>query len=264
MFIPRFHCTGFSAEALSVMISEKNAEKLVSNIIKRVKFSKLDGVNLDCTQFWFSEDIYPLYVSFQQKLYYDLKALKKKLIVTFLPYSTNLNNIISRPKFEYLSRYFDYSVMMTYDYLNYHSIENVQNNVKLSPEFWIEETIDYYLDKRKLDKVEEILPKILIGFSFHGFIIDREDISKIKGNTLEGKKLINIVESHVIRDGKFNWNEEDKEYNTLIDNDQGRFYAVIPSKKSVTARVNYINAKKIGGMCIWEVGQGFESWLDEI
>jgi len=269
--IPRFNCQGFNQETLSMMVSEQHSDKLIKNIIKRVKFSKFNGVNLDCTQFWFFEDIYPLYVVFQTKLFNELKKLKMKLIITMFPYSESLNSVVSVAKFEYLSRYCDYIVLMTYDYIHYFNREvEPSAAIKNSPETWISKSIEHFTNQGKATgssyslKESEIQSKILVGTPFHGFIIDRNEVKQLKGNVLEGKRLLDILEVEKASDNKLIWDEKEKENLIYIESENTSYVAVIPSKRFISNRVDLINSIGVGGLAIWEVGQGYELWLDEI
>jgi spore germination protein YaaH len=246
------------------MISEKNADKLVKAILKRVKMSKFDGVNLDCTQFWFSEDMYPLYVTFQQKLFAELNKLKKKLIITLFPYSESMQNIINRPRFDYLSRYSDFIMVMSYDYIQYFQKEDVTaTDLKNSPEKWILDTVDYYIDRKKKNS-DELLAKLLAGYSFHGFIMDLTETRKLKGNILEGEKLQSISKAESSSDNYLSWNDVDKEYSTNISNEESSFRAVVPSIKSLKERINLVEKNGLAGISIWEAGQGYDIWMEAI
>ena len=64
LIIPRFQCSNFAVDSLSMILSESNSEKLIKNLIKRVKISKFDGLSLECTQVWLNDSIYSLYSSF--------------------------------------------------------------------------------------------------------------------------------------------------------------------------------------------------------
>lgn len=246
------------------MISEKNHNKLIKGLIKRTKFSKFDGINLDCTQFWVSEDLYPLYVTFQQKLHNELNKLKKNLIITLFPYSETMVNIITKPRVEYLSRYTDYIVLMTYDYLNFnHKNDSKEVNLKSSPEPWVIQTLDHYIDVKKKSS-DDILGKILLGYSFHGFIMDRTETNHMKGNIIEGKKLKEISKIEASINNSLIWNEEDKEYYALIDNEKSNYIAIVPSIRSINKRIELIDVKKLGGISVWEVGQGYEAWIEAL
>lgn len=262
---PRFKCSEFTSNTLSDLISEKNSDKTVNLIVKRLKLNKFEGLVLECTQFWFIEHLYPLYVTFQQKLFTELQKNNKKLIVVFFPISETLQNIVSKPRFDYLSRYLDYAFIMTYDYFSYINTDDINPNdsnlVKMSPENWVIKTIDHYVDKTKQNKSS--LSKILIGFSFHGFISDKFS-KKLKGGIVESDKLKNLILSGKVKgDYDLRWNNESKEYFSEIE-EEGSYNIVVPSSKSVQNRIDLIDKMNLGGIGIWEIGQGFESWINNL
>ncbi len=258
LIIPRFHCTGHNAETLTLLLNETNSERLIKNIIKRLKASKFDGIILECTQLFIIEELYSLYSLFQTKLYKALKSNQKKLLVTFMPYSENLISTVNKKRFEYLNKYMDYSILMTYDYLQYMKSENSNNfDVKNSPESWITQTINFYTDKASK---ATLLPKILIGSSFHGYILDTTDPKGMRGNIIDNKKLKDLIK---IGEFELEWDKKDKEYSFEIVMDNILYKSSIPSSLTFKERVKYVEKEKLGGLFVWEIGQGFESWLDE-
>lgn len=262
---PRFKCTDFTSNTLSDLISEKNSDKTVNLIVKRLKLNKFEGLVLECTQFWFMEHLYPLYVTFQQKLYNELKKNEKKLIVVFFPLSETLQNIVSKARFDYLSRYLDYAFIMTYDYFSYINTEDMDPNdsklVKMSPENWVIKTVDHYVDKTKGNKA--LYSKMILGFSFHGFISDKFS-KKLKGGIVESDKLKNMILSGKVK-GNYDlfWNEESNEYHSEIE-EEGSYNIVVPSSRSLQKRIEFIEKMNLGGVGIWEIGQGFESWINNL
>lgn len=262
---PRFKCTDFTSNTLSDLISEKNSDKTVNLIVKRLKLNKFEGLVLECTQFWFMEHLYPLYVTFQQKLYNELKKNDKKLIVVFFPLSETLQNIVSKARFDYLSRYLDYAFIMTYDYFSYINTEDMDPNnsklVKMSPENWVIKTVDHYVDKTKGNKA--LYNKMILGFSFHGFISDKFS-KKLKGGIVESDKLKNLILSGKVK-GNYDlfWNEESNEFHSEIE-EEGSYNIVVPSSRSLQKRIELIENLNLGGVGIWEIGQGFENWINNL
>lgn len=251
-------------DTLNLMISEKNADQLIKTILKRVKFSKFDGINLDCTQFWFAEDLYPLYVTFQTKLYTELHKLNKKLLITLFPFSESIHNVITKARLDYISRYADNFIIMTYDYLHYFQKEEMTESiVKNSPEPWVIKSLEYYVDSKK-PSASKLYEKILLGYAFHGFVMDLTETKKLKGNTLEGEKLIEIAAMEKSKGTTIQWDPEDKEYTALISNDQSSYMAVLPSVKSIKKRISLIDKYTLGGLAVWDIGQGYESWMDAL
>ena len=86
---------------------------------------------LDCTTFWMIDSLYTKTADFFRELYENLKKEKLELIVTIYPYAESFQNIISRDRFKYLSKYVDYFNIMTYDYLQYSQTKEYLFNLNL-------------------------------------------------------------------------------------------------------------------------------------
>lgn len=259
--IPRFQCEGFSGDTLGMMISEANRDKLIKGLIKRLQFSKLDGMNLECTAFWLSEDLYPLYVVFLSNLYKQLHEKNKKLILTFLPASASIPQVVNKIRFDYVNRFSDYSVLMTYDYIHFNQKDSPREfTLKNSPEPWVKETISWYTDAKTLEKLGT---KILIGTSFHGFILDRKETTQLKGSVISNQELTRML-ADKSSDFTLKWNKIDKEYSFGIESEKTSYVACIPTARSIKSRVELVNSLNVGGISIWEIGQGYSAWMDEL
>lgn len=259
--IPRFQCEGFSGDTLAMMISEANRDKLIKALIKRLQFSKLDGMNLECTAFWLSEDLYPLYVTFLGSLYKQLNEKSKKLILTFLPSSPSIAQVVNKIRFDYVNRFSDYSILMTYDYIHFNQKDSAREFVlRNSPEPWVKETISFYTDAKTIEKLG---PKLIIGTSFHGFILDRKETTQLKGSVISNQELNRMLAD---KSSQFllKWNKLDKEYSFGIDAEKTSYIACIPSARSIKSRVELVNTSNVAGLSIWEIGQGYSAWMDEL
>ena len=87
---------------------------------------------------------------------------------------------------------------------------------------------------------------------------------KLKGGIVESDKLKNLILSGKVKgDYDFRWNNESKEYFSEIE-EEGSYNIVVPSSKSVQNRIDLIEKMNLGGIGIWEIGQGFESWINNL
>jgi GH18 family chitinase len=84
---------------------------------------------LECTSLFVSEETYSNFALLIKKLYETLKKEKMSLVLVLLPYSENIMNILTKNRFEYLSKYVDYFNIMTYDYVSYKSGYTKINNL---------------------------------------------------------------------------------------------------------------------------------------
>jgi GH18 family chitinase len=76
---------------------------------------------LECNHLFVSEENYSNFAIMVKKLYEAFKKEKMSLVLLLLPYSENIMNILTKNRFEYLSKYVDYFNVMTYDYVSYKS-----------------------------------------------------------------------------------------------------------------------------------------------
>jgi GH18 family chitinase len=76
---------------------------------------------LECNQLFVSEENYSNFAIMMKKLYEALKKEKMSLVLVLLPYSESIMNILTKNRFEYLTKYVDYFNVMTYDYVSYKS-----------------------------------------------------------------------------------------------------------------------------------------------
>jgi GH18 family chitinase len=90
-------------------------------LCENTRYNKFNGMVLECTSLLVSEETYSNFALMMKKLYEALKKEKMSLVLVLLPYSENIINILTKNRFEYLSKYVDYFNVMTYDYVSYKS-----------------------------------------------------------------------------------------------------------------------------------------------
>lgn len=262
--IPRFNCQNFNSESFELMLKDDNTNVLIRNIIKRVKFSKFDGITLECMNILFNENLTSKFINFIEKLYKALQKENKILINTLFPYSTNLEHSINKIRFDYLMKFSDFMVIMTYDYHQYMLGENYSHKyVKNSPEDWISKTLNYYMDISTFNQLRE---KILIGIPFHGLMIDRNQPIDNNKN-LKGKLMVyEDIKELASKQPEFMgiWIKDQKEHMFEVNLTQQSFLLTLPTPDFIKHRLDYVNKNHFAGISIWELGQGYEYLLEFI
>jgi spore germination protein YaaH len=167
--VPRFNCQSFSAEHFVELYKPDNTEQFIKVLMRRLKYSKFNGIVLECNQVWLIDKYFPNFTEFARKLSDELHKEKLTFITTMFPFSENIANYLSKQRFEYLARYVDYFNIMTYDYIS-HLNEKSQKEFKLSlaPISWIKKTIDHYIDPKRPSK-DNLYRKVLLVINSTNF-----------------------------------------------------------------------------------------------
>ena len=132
--LPRFHCsqTFTINDLLTLFSSSTTMNNFLKILSRRIKANKFDGVLFDCIQLWLDETVYnTFYSNFLPALSQSLHNNNKELIFTLFPYSETITrNFVNSKHFSDLAQYIDYFNIMTYDYIQYHSLtqQETQNN----------------------------------------------------------------------------------------------------------------------------------------
>jgi GH18 family chitinase len=215
---------------------------------------------LECNHVWIMENIYANFTSLLRKLYEALKKENMSLILTIFPYTEAFINQLSKIKFEYIAKYTDYFNVMTYDYFTYNNKETAfATQPYNSPINWIGKTLDYYVDPAKPNK-EELYKKFLMGMPFHGFMLEKAEKDP-KGSILDNNMFSTLVNSGQVR--KISWDRTNMEHILEINTQDKEFFGAYPTKRFLKERLNYSKVKKLGGVAIWDIAQGVESFFDE-
>ena len=251
--IPRLHCEQLSIDDYKTWFSGKSLDNFIKILIRRADYNNLDGFIFDCIHFWINEEVFN---SFSKALPLISKALhdkNKNIIITLFPYTENkIINEVNDKNIEYLSNYVDYFNIMTYDYLQYSNEEN--NNLFNAPLNWIKKTINYYVPNNNTN----ILQKILLGLPFHGYLIEKND--KRKGSILDSDKYEMFV--NTIDEG-LKWDEIACEHTIIGKENNKDIVAIYPTRDFFKERLKYSLDKKLGGIAIWDIGNGIENFMNE-
>lgn len=255
LILPRLH-TGFND--LNVMHTwfTKEADQFIKVLERRIKYNKFDGYVFDCMQIWFNKDLLDKFVNnFLPKIYQALNKLNKIFILTIIP--KNLMDIpnsfsIDKKTFKLISNYVHYFNIMTYDY---HQYQRNNPNFYTAPISWIKETIDFYVDENDKSS-KDIKNKILIGIPFHGYSFQKG--SSNPSGVVTGSQFSQILSGIGGKEFEYNSYKEEGEY--IIET--GNNVINYPMKEFIEKRLEISKELNIGGIGIWDVGNGKESLIE--
>jgi len=258
--VPRFNCQSFSVEHFTELYKADNTIQFLKVLMRRLKYNKFNGIVLECNQVWLIDKFFPNFTEFARKLSEELKKENMLFISVIFPYSDNIQNFLSKQRFEYLSRYVDYFNMMTYDYVT-HLSEKKQADFKLNlaPISWINKSIDHYIDAKRPNK-DALYKKILLGIPFHGFVVEKST-DKPKGFPIDGAKFVKILD--VNKDGRIKWEEEEKEHIIDFSEHDKLYTAAYPTKRFIKERIALADKANLGGVGVWDIAQGLECYFDQ-
>lgn len=133
------------------------------------------------------------------------------------------------------------------------------SNLLIAPLKWVKNTIETYIDQSKANK-DAINQKLLLGLPFHGLIAKINDQNP-QLNILDSPTLTSMVYGGQLEG--LEWNKDEAEHKIIFkSNDQGSI-AVYPTKKFFKARLELTKQYNLGGVAIWDIAQGLESFLDD-
>ena len=252
LILPRLH-PGFNDINVMETWFTKEADQFIKVLERRIKYNKFDGYVFDCMQIWFNKNLFEKFVNyFLPKIYRALESLNKIFILTIIP--KNLMNIpnvfvIDKDTFKLISNYVHYFNIMTYDY---HQYQNNNPNFYSAPISWIKETINFYVDENDTN----IKKKILIGIPFHGYSYQKSSSNPL--GVITATQFSQILSG--IENKEFNYNSYEEEGEYTIEN--GDNIINYPGKDFMEKRLEISKELNIGGIGIWDVGNGKESLLE--
>ena len=256
LILPRLHSSFNDMNILETWFT-KEADQFIKVLERRIKYNKFDGYVFDCMAIWFNKNLMEKFIKFfLPKIYEAMNKLNKIFILTIIPKDLNtMSNsnsfLIDKYIIKKISNYVHYLNIMTYDY---HQYQKENPNFYTAPISWIEETINFYVDKN--DK--NVLKKILIGIPFHGYGFKKN--SNIPSNVVTGTQFSQILSE--INNNNINYYSYEEEGEYIYDNG----YNIInyPNKKFIEKRLELSKKLNIGGIGIWDVGNGKENLLEPL
>ena len=176
-----------------------------------------------------------------------IRSKGKKFILVIPPpiYAGNVRGMFSEEDFRNLVSSVDFFSLMTYDYS---SLSNPGPN---SPYNWIKNCIEI-LDKESFHR-----EKILLGLNFYGYDYTTEGGGPILGHDFV-KKLKNVSKKQT----KLKWDSTSKEHFIELKYDNSRHTIFYPSLMSIQSRLLLSKELNLGGVAIWEIGQGLDYFYD--
>jgi len=254
LILPRLHAS-FSDMSVMETWFTKETEQFIKVLERRIKYNKFDGYVFDCMQIWFNKNLLNKFIKyFLPKIYEAMNKLNKIFILTIIPKNLNdmqSNNIIDKTTFKLISNYVHYFNIMTYDY---HQYSKQNEKFYSAPISWIKDTINFYVDEKD-SKANTILKKILIGIPFHGYSFQKNS-GNIQG-VVTGSQFYKFIENE-INDLEIISHEEEGEY--VFEN--GNNAINYPSNDYIKKRLDISKELKIGGIGIWDVGNGNEGMIE--
>ncbi|CEF63990.1 Glycoside hydrolase, family 18, catalytic domain and Chitinase II domain and Glycoside hydrolase, catalytic domain and Glycoside hydrolase, superfamily domain-containing protein [Strongyloides ratti] len=151
------------------------------------------------------------------------------------------SNIYNSEQFKLIADAVDYVNIMTYDF---------HGEGMMGPMFWIEKVINYVTDNLESD----IKEKILLGVNFYGSVYNQNGVTPILWRDFD--KYINDESNY----SDIKWNEVSQENFVSAKNKKEIVY--FPTKKSLLLRFKYVEKNSIGGIAIWELGQGYNYFTE--
>lgn len=253
--LPRFHCNSFTLDKMNEFLTEKAINKFSRILLRRLKHNKFDGIILDCIQIWINNDVTNKFKAILPLLSANLKKENMKFIITAFPLTegSSITNSLTKENFKEFAEYIDYFNIMTYDYMQYHREEINKDSVYNAPIEWVKKSIAQYLDEGDKNR-----KKVLMGVPFHGFVFDEHYTGK---EVLNSKKFNDFIQTVKEKDS-LHWDEEASEHYLNVDN-KGKIYAVYPTRKFINKRLELSKQLNLGGIGIWDVGNGNEGFMDE-
>jgi len=172
-----------------------------------------------------------------------------KLFILVIPpplYAGNVRGMFTEEDFDNLVDNVDYFSLMTYDYS---SPANPGPNAHYS---WMKLCVE------TLDKDSFHRDKILLGLNFYGY-----DYTPEGGGPILGRDFVQILkEYNSQKQLKFKWDDNSKEHFIELKNGNKRHTIFYPSLNSIQHRLLLAKELNLGGVSIWEIGQGLDYFYD--
>ena len=174
---------------------------------------------------------------------------KKKLFILVIPppiYAGNAVGMFNAEDFDNLVDYVDFFSLMTYDY---------SSPAKPGPNAhhgWMRHCVEI-LDKESFHR-----KKILLGLNFYGY-----DYTTDGGGPILGRDFVQMLKDHAgQKQLKFNWDDSSQEHFIELKSNGKRHTIFYPSLNSVQNRLLLAREMSLGGVAIWEIGQGLDYFYD--
>ena len=173
----------------------------------------------------------------------------KKLFILVIPppiYADNVSGMFSKSDFDNLVDSVDYFSLMTYDY---------SSPAKPGPNAhygWMKQCVE------NLDKDSFHRDKLLLGLNFYGYSYTTEG-----GGPILGRDFVKLLQEFSgEKKLKLKWDDISKEHFIELKSGSKRQTVFYPSLNSIQARLLLAKEMRLGGVAIWEIGQGLDYFYD--
>jgi len=236
-----------SDDYVRLFSDSKRADDIARSIIDVINKYSFDGVVLEV---WsqLGGQAKPQLTEVIKKIGKKIRSKSKIFILVIPPpmYAGNALGMFSEDDFDNLVDYVDYFSLMTYDY---------SSPAKPGPNAhydWMKQCVE------KLDKDSFHRDKILLGLNFYGY-----DYTTEGGGPILGRDFVQILNDHTgQKQLKFKWDDNSKEHFIELKSGNKRHTIFYPSLYSVQSRLLLAKELNLGGVSIWEIGQGLDYFYD--
>jgi len=218
--------------------------RLIKNVISQYSF---DGIVLEL---WsqLGGQAKPQITSVIETIGKKIRKTKKLFILVIPPpiYADNVSGMFSKSDFDNLVDSVDYFSLMTYDY---------SSPAKPGPNAhygWMKQCVE------NLDKDSFHRDKILLGLNFYGYSYTTEG-----GGPILGRDFVKLLQEFSgEKKLKLKWDDISKEHFIELKSGSKRQTVFYPSLNSIQARLLLAKEMRLGGVAIWEIGQGLDYFYD--
>lgn len=224
------------SDPLHTLLSNKdNRNRLITALVKEVKTSGYDGVNIDFELMSASDA--DNFTTFLRELKAALGDSTELSAAVFG--RTGKEKWATPYQYDKIGQIADSVVVMSYDY---HYTTSAPGAI--APLWWVTDVAAY---------MSKIMPaeKVLLGMATYGY-----DWPKgVKATSVTAKKLTELQDKYKVES---HWDQTSQSpYYTYWD-EQGRYHEVwMENQQSLTAKWSLVSGYDLGGISFWRIGTGF-------
>lgn len=235
--------------------TEKSIAKFADDIVKRTKYYKIDGFYFDCLELQINDEFKNIYIKLISQVGSALKESGKGLILSVHPPSEKITHFINNETLLEISDYIELFVLNIGEY-NKYSKRPV--NYYNSPFYWLVNSINVYsLNSNSLHQ------KFILNIPFHGISYLIKENERADINTIDSATFFTIIINGKSKGGlSHRWDEYGKEHLIHVVDSNKDVYLSYPTRRFFNERLKFINDYDFAGVCINELMQGFEDFMD--
>lgn len=168
-------------------------------------------------------------------------------VLVFLPYGKAYEDHgVTADNLQRLSIGFSYFLVMTYDY----SLPGTDRPGPIAPVPWVKQVAEFFSSC-------EVGAKTLLGLNFYG--VDFRIGNTQKDRHVVGHEIASLLDTH---HPSIEWLEEHGEHKFSYE-ENGRHQVYFPTRQSIRERLQIAKDIGLGGVAIWEIGQGLPHFFEE-